>query len=91
MKRLKRHLKANVLWFRALSCAAKTKNSELILIDYKTDFFPDETGKDEIKKILAERHSRQLGYYKYACRELFGKSPDHTYIYSFALDGTVEI
>ena len=74
-----------------IDCAAKTKNGELILIDYKTDFFPDETGEDEIKKILAERHSRQLGYYKYACRELFGKSPDHTYIYSFALDGTVEI
>ena len=53
------------------------------------EFYP--LGEDEIKKILAERHSRQLGYYKYACRELFGKSPDHTYIYSFALDGTVEI
>lgn len=74
-----------------IDCAAKTKDGELILIDYKTDFFPKETGKEEIKKLLTERHTRQLGYYKYACRELFGKIPDHTYIYSFALSDVVEI
>ncbi len=74
-----------------IDCAVKTKSGELILIDYKTDFFPAGTEADEIKKVLKERHSRQLGYYRYACRELFGKLPDHTYIYSFALDGTVEI
>ena len=74
-----------------IDCAVKTKTGELILIDYKTDFFPSGTGEDEIKETLIKRHSRQLGYYKYACKKLFGKAPEHTYIYSFALDSTIEL
>ena len=74
-----------------IDCAVKTKDGELFLIDYKTDFFPKGTGGDEIRKTLTERHSRQLGYYKYACEKLFGRAPDHTYIYSFALDGAIEL
>ena len=74
-----------------IDCAVKTKSGELILIDYKTDFFPAGTEKDEIKKTLIQRHSRQLGYYKYACEKLFGKAPEHTYIYSFALDDAIEL
>lgn len=74
-----------------IDCAVKTKTGELILIDYKTDFFPSGTGEEEIKETLIKRHSRQLGYYKYACKKLFGKAPEHTYIYSFALDGTIEL
>ena len=74
-----------------IDCAFVDENGELILVDYKTDFFGRGTPRGFIEKTLRERHSRQLGYYKLACETLFGKLPAHTYIYSFALNDTVEI
>jgi ATP-dependent helicase/nuclease subunit A len=74
-----------------IDCAFVDENGELILADYKTDFFGRGTPRGFIEKTLRERHSRQLGYYKLACETLFGKLPMHTYIYSFALNDTVEI
>ena len=63
----------------------------LVLVDYKTDFFSAGAPRHFVEKTLRERHAKQLGYYKLACETLFGKLPSHTYIYSFALNGTVEI
>ena len=74
-----------------IDCAFVDENGELILADYKTDFFSKGTPRAFIEKTLRERHARQLGYYKLACETLFGKLPAHTYIYSFALNDTVEI
>ncbi len=74
-----------------IDCAFLDENGELILVDYKTDFFSAGTKRSFIEKTLRERHAKQLGYYKLACEKLFGKQPLHTYIYSFALNGTVEI
>ena len=45
----------------------------------------------EVEKTLRERHSRQLLYYRAACKKLFGKEADSVLIYSFSLNGTVEI
>jgi ATP-dependent exoDNAse (exonuclease V) beta subunit len=73
-----------------IDCAFFNSKGELILVDYKTDSFWD-TPEEEAEAILRERHSRQLGYYKYACREMFGVPCAHTYIYSFALNKTIEI
>ncbi len=74
-----------------IDCAFFDSRGELILVDYKTDWFDYRTPRDEVERTLRERHSRQLGYYAYACKQLFGENPSHTYIYSFALDDTVEI
>ena len=74
-----------------IDCAFMDENGELILVDYKTDFFSKGSPRVFIEKTLKERHNRQLGYYKLACETLFGKHPAHTYIYSFALNDTVEI
>ena len=74
-----------------IDCAFFDEKGELILVDYKTDFFSPGTKRAWIEKTLRERHGQQLGYYKLACKTLFGLSPAHTYIYSFALDDTVEI
>ncbi len=74
-----------------IDCAFFDEKGELILVDYKTDFFPAGTGRALIEKTLRERHGQQLGYYKLACKTLFGAEPAHTYIYSFALNDTVEI
>ena len=74
-----------------IDCAFIDGNGELILVDYKTDFFSKGTSRAFVEKTLRARHSRQLGYYKLACETMFGKLPAHTYIYSFALNDTVEI
>lgn len=74
-----------------IDCAFFDRKGELILVDYKTDFFSPKTPRYLIEKMLRERHSRQLSYYKLACEQLFGVKPAHTYIYSFALNDTVEI
>lgn len=74
-----------------IDCAFFDENGELILVDYKTDRFSRGTTAEEVESILRERHSRQIGYYKYACREMFGVPCAHAYIYSFALNKTIEI
>ncbi len=74
-----------------IDCAFFDSKGELILVDYKTDFFSRGTSREEIEKMLRERHTRQLSYYAYACKTLFGMMPAHIYIYSFALSDTVEI
>ncbi len=73
-----------------IDCAFFDKNGKLILVDYKTDSFYG-VPEEEAEETLRARHSRQIGYYKYACRELFGVPCEHAYIYSFALNKTIEI
>jgi ATP-dependent helicase/nuclease subunit A len=74
-----------------IDCAFFDEKGELILVDYKTDFFREGTPHGYIIKTLRERHKRQLSYYQMACEQLFGVYPKHTYIYAFALNGIVEI
>ncbi len=74
-----------------IDCAFFDEAGELILVDYKTDSFAFGIPPDEAERILRERHSRQIGYYKYACHEMFGVPCAHAYIYSFALNKTIEI
>ena len=78
-------------WQGVIDCAFFDEKGELILVDYKTDWFSPKAPRAFVEKTLRARHTRQLGYYIYACEVLFGVRPAHTYIYSFALDDTVEI
>ena len=73
-----------------IDCAFFDEKGELILVDYKTDSFYG-VPEEEAIKTLKERHSRQIGYYKYACEKLFGTPCAHAYIYSFAIHKTIEI
>ncbi|MGM9645072.1 MAG: helicase-exonuclease AddAB subunit AddA [Eubacteriales bacterium] len=68
-------------------CIYEDKNSNLVLVDYKTDAV---TEKNYVE-VLKERHSTQLLYYKKACEMIFGKSVSKTLIYSVPLAKTVEI
>lgn len=65
----------------------------IVLLDYKTDrLSPYELSHpDAAARVLRERHSRQLGYYRAALTRIFGEPPAHTYVYSMALGDTVEI
>ena len=74
-----------------IDCAFFDENAELVLVDYKTDRFPPDTDISVAENTLRTRHTRQMEYYKYACEKMFGKKCSHAYIYSFALNKTIEI
>ncbi len=74
-----------------IDCAFYNAMGELILVDYKTDSFARHLPRETVEQTLRERHTRQLMYYAYACRVIYGVYPKHIYIYSFALGGIVEI
>ncbi len=59
----------------------------LTLVDFKTDRVTQETGE----KILRERHTEQLRYYKRAIEEITEKTVSKVYVYSFSLSREVEI
>jgi ATP-dependent exoDNAse (exonuclease V) beta subunit len=70
-----------------------TPSGELWLVDYKTDRL---SAAEKRNRALAEeklrtRHALQLSYYAAACRDIFGRTPDRTLIYSLALGDTVEL
>jgi len=64
------------------------KDDTLTLVDYKTDSFFDKT---DAERILIERHSRQLEYYRKACERLTGLKVGKAYIYSFSLGRAIEL
>ncbi len=74
-----------------IDCAFTESDGKLCLVDYKTDRFPKQTSRAEIEAALKERHGLQLGYYKKAVEIMFGRAPDETVVYSFALSDTVVI
>jgi len=80
----------NLLVQGVIDCLYRDDDGKFVLVDYKTDHFAKGTAREEMEKVLRERHTRQLTYYKKACQTLFG-DVSHVYIYSFALGGTVEI
>ncbi|MBQ0010432.1 MAG: UvrD-helicase domain-containing protein, partial [Ruminococcus sp.] len=74
-----------------MDCVLFDENDELILIDYKTDYFGKDADPATVRKTLCERHSHQLAYYRFACEKLYHQKVAHTWIYSFALDDCVEV
>ncbi len=68
-------------------CIYENQHGELILVDYKTD----NVSLENYQKILTERHSTQLLYYKKACELMFEKPVSKVLIYSVPLAKTVEI
>lgn len=59
----------------------------LTLVDFKTDRVTQDTGE----KVLRERHTEQLRYYKRAIEEITEKTVSKVYVYSFALSREVDI
>ena len=74
-----------------IDCAFVDSDGRFCLVDYKTDRFRGDMPEEEIRKTLAERHGLQLGYYRRALEIMYGRKPDETLIYSFALSNTVAI
>ena len=63
-----------------------TKKGEIVLVDYKTDYVPE---NDET--YLIEKYKGQLNLYKRAIEQALGKKVDKTYIYSTYLDKAIKI
>ena len=65
----------------------------LYLIDYKTDRISEEERQDipRLQARMRQAHGTQLSYYAQAVKELWGKTPDKTFIYSLPLGSAIEI
>ena len=58
----------------------------IVLIDYKTDRL--EAGQEHV---LADRYRKQMDLYAYALEEIIGKPVVKRALYSFSLDGVIEL
>lgn len=68
-------------------CIIETKEGEIILVDYKTD----DVTEQSYKRVLTERHEKQLAYYRQALGEMYQKPISKAIIYSIPLAKCVEI
>lgn len=65
-----------------------SKNDELVLVDYKTDYIKEkEIGKEE----LIQKYKSQLDLYKRALEKALKRKVDRAYIYSTSLNECLEI
>ena len=78
--------KENVLVQGIIDLYFETKENQIILVDYKTDFVPE---NDE--NYLKEKYKEQLQLYKKALEQALNKPVSKTYIYSTYLGKKLEI
>ena len=62
------------------------KDEKLILVDYKTDFVKDKTGKE-----LIDKYKEQLELYKMALEQALERKVDKILIYSTSLKKEIEL
>ena len=65
-----------------------SKNDELVLVDYKTDYIKEkETGKEE----LTQKYKSQLDLYKRALEKALKRKVEKTYKYSTSMNEYIEV
>ena len=71
----------------------ETEDGEIVLCDYKTDRISSEERADRelLIRNMKEKHGEQMTQYRYATRQIFGREPKLTYIYSLMLGEVIEI
>jgi len=76
-----------------VDCFYIDKNGDLILVDYKTDYIPQELREipGAPEQLLIDRHKRQLGYYRTAIEELTGRKVARTVLYAFSIPKVIVI
>ncbi len=76
-----------------IDCIIEEDDGSLILIDYKTDRLTPAERKNPIlaAQTLRSAHKNQLSYYAEAVRQMFGRPPCKTLIYSLHLGDSVEV
>ena len=63
-----------------------TKNGEIVLVDYKTDYVPEKQ-----EQSLIEKYKEQLALYKRALEQSLKREVNKTYIYSTYLDKEIKL
>ena len=63
------------------------EGDSIVLLDYKTDYVPDEGGED----VLRQKYAVQLTCYRKALEQMTGKPVKETLIYSFSLGRTLAL
>jgi len=76
-----------------MDCVMENADGTLTLIDYKTDRLPSFALENPkaAATILREKHEKQLSYYKEAVKQIFGKYPERTVIYSLHMGISVDL
>ena len=76
-----------------IDCIVEDESGELYLCDYKTDRLTKEELADKAlaRDTLRARHGVQLSYYERAVKEIFGRAPLATEVYSLHLGDTVDV
>lgn len=88
-----RYRGATVLVQGVIDCILEDGQGNLTLVDYKTDRLSYEERRHPTlaAEALRKKHGAQLTYYAAAVREMFGKAPARTLLYSLHLGDTVEL
>ena len=76
----------NILVQRIIDLYYITENEEIILVDYKTDYVPENKAS-----YLKEKYQSQLNLYKRALEQALGKKVTRAYIYSTYLNDSIEV
>ena len=78
---------AQILVQGIIDCCYIDSENRLVLIDYKTDHFPRSVCEDreQVERILSERYTGQLRYYRAAAEQLYCRPVSDVRIYSFAI------
>ncbi len=85
--------KEKILVQGVMDCYFIDRTDRLILIDYKTDRIPEELRSDEgaCDAFLANRHCKQLRYYRTALERMLMRRVDQVKLWSFALGREVDL
>ena len=83
---------ASLLVQGIMDCVIEEADGSLLLIDYKTDRVRTAPAhRDASRRLLADKHRRQLTYYAKAAEQIFGKAPSRVAVYSLALGECIDI
>lgn len=77
----------------SIDLIVETQDGKLILCDYKTDRITAEqlADRERLRADMKERHGSQLDQYKYACRQIFGKTPDKIVLFLLSIGECIEV
>jgi ATP-dependent helicase/nuclease subunit A len=76
-----------------MDCVFTDRDGRLTILDYKTDRIPYEMRGDmeAFKKLLIQRHSEQLSYYRAACTAMMCRPVERILLYAFAIGEAIEV
>ena len=77
----------------SIDLLCELSDGRILICDYKTDRITPEERADAslLRDRMQERHADQIRQYAAAVREMYGRAPDETYIFSLPLGEALKI